>query len=110
MRNYSRKLRRNYKGGIWPLSTPQQDVDSAKANVEDANKKLAEAQAKLSAAPPEAQENVSMTDRIKQMSPFGGGAPIGKINKVTKSVKSVKSMVPKNPFKGKKQSKKNRRR
>ena len=107
MRNYSRKLRRNYKGGIWPLSTPQQDVDSAKANVEDANKKLAEAQAKLSAAPPEAQENVSMTDRIKQMSPFGGGAPIGKINKVTKS---VKSMVPKNPFKGKKQSKKNRRR
>jgi len=107
MRNYSRKFRRNYRGGLWPFNTPQQDVDTAKANVENANKKLAEAQAKLAVAPLEVQENVSMTDKLKEMSPFGGGSLMGKNNKVTKSVKSG---VAKNQFKNKKQSKKNRRR
>ena len=94
MRNYSRKFRRNYKGGVWPLDTPQEEVVKAKAAVEDANKKLAEAEAKAAAAPPDA--SVSMTDKLKSMSPFGGGAPSGLAaasDSLTSGVKSVGSNV-----------------
>ena len=51
MRNYSRKFRRNYRGGVWPFDNPQQELEKAKANVVDANKKLEEAQAKVNASP-----------------------------------------------------------
>jgi hypothetical protein len=104
MRNYSRKFRRNYRGGGFFDKDPKQAVIDAQKELDDANKKVEEATTKLNTAktaeaaapltPP--QESGSMTDKLKSMSPFGGGAPpvVAKASdSVTSGIKSVGSNV-----------------
>ena len=128
MRNYSRKFRRNYRRGGNPLSglfssDPQKAVEEAQANLTAAEQKLQEAKDKAAAAPPAdaaGAEGESMTDKLKNMSPFSGGAPSNGVAEVSDSVKSgvnslssgIKSALP--TFKGgrsnRRRSKKNSRR
>ena len=137
MRNYSRKFRRNYRGG-WPFDTPEEQLAKAKANVEDANKKLEEAQTKVNSSSTSENSDPGIVqqaefqatnafNKVTSMlpsfsasnnsneTPQNGGKPKRRFNKSTNKVKygvntlssSLKNMIPQHLFKT---SKKKRRR
>jgi len=66
MRNYSRKFRKNYKGGDWFGSDPAKQLEDAKAEAKKANDKVTELETAMIQAPA-ATESVSGTaDKAKE--------------------------------------------
>ena len=68
MRNYSRKFRKNYKGGDWFGSDPAKQLEDAKAEAKKANDKVTELETAMIQAPAAAAtESVTGTaDKAKE--------------------------------------------